>query len=180
MNEVEIAEVGGAGLARRTSPTASGMVTAAGSLLVLGVASVVLLIPTVFFLVPISPEADAVTLCVPGIGPLQRFRDDLQGDQEEVVFIHERAHAEQCRKYGATWYARRATTRFGRLTMEAQALCAEVAVLSLRGGDRQRLLDRTVETLVVEYFEDGAVPRREISTAVHRACGALPVGGEAD
>lgn len=146
----------------------------------LGVVSIVLLIPTVFFLLPISPEADAVTLCLPGIGPLQRFRDDLEGTQEEVVHIHERVHAEQCRKFGATWYAGRAVTRSGRLNMEAQALCAEVAVLSLRGEDRHRLLDRTVETLAVGYFEDSAVPRREISAAVDRACGAYSVGGEAD
>lgn len=165
---------------RLATPTVSGMATAAAGLILLAVASVLILIPTVFFVLPISPEVDAVTLCLPGIGPLQRFRDDLQGEQEEVVYIHESVHAKQCRNFGATWYAVRTATRFGRLAMEAEALCAEAAILSLRGADRQRLLDRTVETLMDGYFDDGEVSRRDASAAVDGACGALPVGERAE
>ncbi len=158
---------------RLVRPTVSGMVTAGVSLMLLAVASVLLLIPTVFYVTPISPGADAATLCLPGIGPLQRFRDDLRGDEEERTHIHERAHADQCRSFGATRYAQLAATPEGRLTLEAQALCAEVAVLSRRGADLKRLLDWTVETLVTEYFEGGLVPRRDIVVAVGGACGEV-------
>jgi hypothetical protein len=157
---------------RFARPTVSGMVTAGASLLALAVASVFILIPTVFYTIPISPEASAVTLCLPGIGPLQRFSEDLRGEQEERTYIHEGVHADQCRRFGATWYTRQAATPQGRLPLEAQALCAEVAVLSRRGADRQRLLDWAVETLVTEYFEDGSVPRLDITAAVEGACGA--------
>lgn len=159
---------------RLARPTLSGLVAAAVSIFLLAAASVLLLIPTVFFLVPISPDADGVTLCLPGIGPLQQFRDGLQGEREEVVYIHESVHADQCRMFGAAWYALRTATPHGRLTLEAQALCAEAAVLARRGASRERLLDRTVETLASGYFEDGVVPRMDISAAVDGACGGVP------
>ena len=158
---------------RLARPTVSGMVTAGVSLMLLAAVSVLLLVPTVFYLVPIPPEAAAVTLCLPGIGPLQRFREDLPREQEERMYIHEGVHADQCQRFGATWYARRASTPQGRLTLEAQALCAEVEVLSRRGSDRQGLRDRTVEILATEYFEDGSVPRRDIALAVDGACRAV-------
>jgi hypothetical protein len=167
---VEVLPTRGARLAR---PTASGLAAAAASLFLLAALSVLLLVPTVFFLVPLSPEADAVTLCLPGIGPLQQFRDDLEGQQEEVVHIHERVHAQQCRMFGATWYALQTATPGGRLTLEVQALCAEAVVLAGRGASRERLLDRTVETLASGYFRDGAVAHRDISAAVDGACGGL-------
>ncbi len=155
---------------RLSRPTVSGMVTAGASLMLLAAASVLLLVPTVFYVIPISSETAAITLCLPGIGPLQRFRDDLPREQEESMYIHERVHADQCQRFGATWYAQQAATPEGRLTMEVQAFCAEVAVLSRRGADRQGLLDWTVETLATEYFEDGSVPRRDIAVAVEGAC----------
>jgi len=155
------------GIAR---PTVSGMVTAGAGLMLLAVASLVLLIPTVFYVIPLSSGAAAVTLCLPGIGPLQRFRDDLRGEEEERTYIHEGMHADQCRRYGATWYARQIASPEGRLTLEAQALCAEVTVFSRRGGNTQRLLDWAVETLATEYFEDGSVPLEDIVVAVKAAC----------
>ena len=171
-NGTETKKVGETGpdRARLERPTVSGMVTAGVSLMLLAAVSVLLLVPTVFYLGPIPPEAAAVTLCLPGIGPLQRFRDDLPREQEERMYIHEGVHADQCQRFGATWYARRAATPEGRLTLETQALCAEVAVLSRRGSDPQGLLDRTVEILATEYFEDGSVPRRDIAAAVQGAC----------
>jgi len=117
-------------------------------------------------------QVDALTLCVPGLGPLQRFRDDLEGEHQELVFIHERVHAEQCRALGPTWYARRVISPSGRLALEAPALCAEVAVLSVRGADRTRLTDRTVEMLEDGYVEPGRLPQGAISAAVDRACGS--------
>ncbi len=157
--------------ARPANPTVSGMMGAAATVSALSAMSLLLLIPAVFFLVPFSPRADAVTLCVPGIGPLQQFREDLEGEQEEVVYIHEGVHAEQCRWLGAAQYASLYSTPAGRLELEAEAFCAEVEVLSGRGAERDRLLDRTVETLVTSYFDDGQVPRSEVWAAVDLACG---------
>ena len=156
---------------RPASPTLSGLLSAAATLWALGALSIVVVIPSVFLLLPLSSEADAVTLCLPGIGPLQQFREDLEGDQEEVVYIHESVHAEQCRWLGAAQYAKRFGTLSGRLALEAEAFCAEVEVLSRRGAVRPRLIDRTVETLVTSYFEGDQIPRSEVQAAVEMACG---------
>ena len=158
---------------RRASPTVSGLLAAAATLSALGTMSLVVVIPAVFVLLPLSPQADAVTLCVPGIGPLQQFSEDLEGDQEEVVYIHESVHAEQCRWLGAAQYAKRYGTLPGRLALEAEAFCAEVDVLSGRGAARDRLIDRTVETLVTSYFEGDQMPRSEVLAAVETACGGM-------
>jgi hypothetical protein len=154
-------------------PTVSGMVTASAALLVTAAASVFFLVPSVFYIVPLPPEADAATLCLPAVGPLQRFREDMGADDEERAYIHEGVHADQCRTYGATWYALSMTTAQGRLTLEAPALCAEVAMLTRRGADTQRLLDWTVETLATEYFEDGSVTLEDIVVAVNGACAGV-------
>ncbi len=157
--------------ARPASPTVSGLLGAAVTLSALGTLSLLVVIPSVFLLLPISPQADAMTLCLPGIGPLQQFNEDLEGELEEVVYIHESVHAEQCRWLGATQYAKRYGTLSGRLTLEAEAFCAEVEMLSGRGAARDPLIDRTVETLVSSYFEDDQMPRSEVLAAVQRACG---------
>ena len=160
------------GAAQPASPTVSGLMTAAATVAAITAMSLLILIPAVFFILPISPRADAVTLCLPGIGPLQQFREDLEGEEEEVVHIHENAHAEQCRWLGAAQYAQLYGTALGRLELEAEAYCAEVEVLSLRGAVRERLLDRTVETLMTSYFDEGQMPRSAVWAAVDLACGA--------
>jgi len=151
-------------------PALKRIVTAGVGLFMTAVASVLLLVPAVFYLLPIPQEADAATLCLPGIGPLQRFREDLRAEQEEQTYIHESVHAAQCRSLGATSYARRAATPAGRLILETEALCAEVAFLTKRGGDRERLLAWTVETLETEYFDGASLRRRDIVAAVEKAC----------
>lgn len=158
--------------ARPARPTVSGLIAAAATVSLLGVMTLFVLIPTVFFVLPLSARADAATLCLPGIGPIQQFNEDLEGEYEEVVYIHERVHAEQCRALGAARYASWYGTLEGRLTLEAEALCEEVEVLSLRGADRQRLLYWTVETLMTHYFDEGEIPRAEVWATVDRACGA--------
>ena len=156
--------------ARRASPTVSGLMAAAATLSVFGAMTLFVLIPAVFFMLPFPPRADAVTLCLPGIGPLQQFREDLEEEREEVVYIHERVHAEQCRRLGATRYASWYATPEGRLELEAEAFCEEVGVLSLRGAERERLLAWTVETLMSRYFDEGEIPRSEVWAAVDFAC----------
>ncbi len=172
---------GGRSLPRRwfRRPTLHGTAKAGVIVALAIVSTVVLVIPAVFTVVPISPEAEAITLCVPGIGPLQRFTDDLRGEREELVYIHEGVHAAQCRSFGATWFNHRVTTPQGRLTLEAQALCAEAAVLSIRGADRERLSDQAVEALASEYFSDSDLGRREIVDAVDSACGPALRSGPA-
>lgn len=167
----------GPGATSPVSPTVGGMVTAAMTLGLLIAGSLLLLIPAVFFLIPMPHEADAVTLCLPGVGPLQRFRDDLEGEHEELVFIHEQVHAAQCRAFGPVWYGRQALSPAGKLALEAPALCQEVAVLSRRGEDPDRLRERTVEILASGYLHRSGVSRREISAAVDRACGSSVGGG---
>jgi hypothetical protein len=158
--------------ARRSKiPSVSGMAEAAATVSALAAMSLVVLVPAIFLLLPVSPKADGVTLCVPGIGPLQQFRDDLDEKQEEVVFIHEAAHAEQCRWLGAARYAKLYGSASGKLELEAEAFCAEIEVLSLRGAARDRLMDQAVETLMTGYFDDGQWTRSEVSTAVDLACG---------
>lgn len=159
------------GHARIVRPTASGMVTAGATILLLSVASVGLLIPSVFYLMPIPQGAEALTLCLPGIGPVQRFQEGLHPTQEELTFIHEAAHAAQCRSLGAAEYARQALTPQGRLRLESQALCAETAILASRGADGERLREWTIQALEEEYFSDGSVTQNEISEAVDRSCG---------
>jgi hypothetical protein len=163
----------GPGRTRFEKPTVSGVVTAGVAILLTAAISVFFLVPSVFYIVPLPAEADAATLCLPGVGPLQRFRDDLRADDEERAHIHEDVHADQCREFGAAWYALRMTTAQGRLTLEAPALCAEVALLTRRRAEPQRLLDWTVETLATEYFEDGSVALQDIVVAVKGACAGV-------
>ena len=156
---------------RLAPPTISGMVTAGATVVLLVAVSLVLLIPSVFYLMPIPRGADALTLCLPGVGPLQRFQEPLHPTQEELTFVHEAAHAEQCRSLGAVRYARQAVTAEGRLRLETQALCAESAVLARRGADGERLRAWAIETLRDEYFDDESVTEHEISAAVDVSCG---------
>jgi hypothetical protein len=142
--------------------------------ILLAAASLVLLIPSVFYVMPIPEGAEALTLCLPGVGPLQRFDEELHPSQEELTFIHEAAHADQCDLLGATEFARQAVTPRGRLRLETQALCAESAVLMRRGADPERLRDWTVQRLRDEYFDDGSVTASEISRAVDESCGVVP------
>ena len=171
-NEIEDTRAGdsdeGRGWLR--APTATGLVAASAGVLPIAAVSLVLLIPVVFFLVPLAPEVDAMTLCLPAVGPLHRFRDDLGAHEEEVVYLHERIHAEQCHRLGATGYARMASSAGGRLKLESEALCAEVKMLVLRGRDRDELMEWMMDALEGEYFRPGEVSRREIEVAVQWSC----------
>jgi len=154
-------------------PTVSGMITAGVSVLLLAATSLLLLVPAVFSFVPLPAETAALTLCIPGIGPLHRFSGALTPEEEELTYIHEGVHAAKCRKFGSLWYARQTVTARGRLTLEAHALCAEAAVLSIRGGDRDRLLAWTEETLSTGYLTGTGVSRAEVSAMVRGACATL-------
>jgi hypothetical protein len=151
-------------------PTVSGLVAASAGVLPIAAMTLLLLVPVIFFLVPLAPEVDAMTLCLPAVGPLHRFRDDLGAHEEEVVYLHERIHADQCRRLGATGYARLASSAGGRLKLESEALCAEVKMLVLRGRDREELMGWMMDALENEYFRPGEVTRDEIEVAVRWSC----------
>lgn len=159
-------------------PTVSGMATAAATVLLLACASVLLVVPNVFYLVPMPSEVDGITLCLPGLGPLIRVRANLTDGQEELAYLHEGVHAAQCRSFGALWYASQNLTPGGRLRLEAQALCAEAALLSRRGIDGDRLVDRAVAGLVSHYFEGGEVAGWEVVAAVGGACDGVAAAPE--
>lgn len=163
---------GGAPLRRASfaPPTVSGVATAGIAVAILALAGMALVVPGVFYLVPLPADTDGLTVCLPGLGPLLRVRDDLSPEQEELVYIHEGVHAAQCRRYGSLWYARRASTPQGRLLLEAQALCAEALTLFRRGADAGHLRDGTVAGLVSDYFDGGQVPGWRIAAAVDGAC----------
>ncbi|MDT8341086.1 MAG: hypothetical protein RQ751_06200 [Longimicrobiales bacterium] len=154
-------------------PTVSGVVTAAASVLALGAATVFFLVPTLFYVLPVPEGVDAVTLCVPGLGPLHHVSDGLSPEQEELTWVHEAVHAEQCRSFGALWYARQAVSARGRLTLEARALCAEAVLLVRRGGDPDRLLVHTENVLYAEYLDGSGIDRPAVAHAVRAACGPL-------
>lgn len=142
------------------------------------VASVLLSIPIVplaFFLIPVPADADGVTICLPALGPLRQYSDDLSPEERAAVRVHEAVHADQCRELGALEYARTYLDAEGRLGLEAEAFCAEVAVLGLRGDDPVRIVDRTVETLFTEYRHDPAVERGDVARIVEARC--APVDG---
>lgn len=155
---------------RFARPTASGMATAGVAVVTLAIASVVLVVPGVFYAVPLPARTDGLTVCLPGLGPLLRVREGLSPVEEELVYIHEGVHAAQCRSFGALWYARQAATPRGRLLLEAQALCAEAVTLNRRGGDAERLLEGTLAGLVSDYFDRGQVAGWRIAAAVEGAC----------
>ncbi|NNF13765.1 MAG: hypothetical protein HKN72_11105 [Gemmatimonadetes bacterium] len=154
-------------------PTLHGTAKAGVIVALAIVSTVVLVIPAVFAVTPIAPEAEAITLCLPGIGPIQRFTDDLQGEREERAYIHESVHAQQCRSFGATWFNQRISRPEGRLTLEAQALCAEAAMLTIRGADRARVSEQVVEALASEYFSESDLRRGAIIAEVDGACRAM-------
>lgn len=144
-------------------------------MIVAGVLLSIPIVPLAFFLVPIPADADGVTICLPALGPLRQFSEDLSPEDRAAVRVHEGVHADQCRRLGAVEYARTYLDTEGRLGLEAEAYCAEVAVLGLRGEDPVRVVDRTVETLFTEYRRDQALERVDVARIVEARC--APVDG---
>jgi len=133
------------------------------------------IVPLAFFLIPVPADADGVTICLPALGPLRQYSDDLSPGDRAAVRVHEAVHADQCRELGAVEYARTYLDAEGRLGLEAEAYCAEVAVLGLRGEDPVRVVDRTVETLFTEYRHDPGLRRVDVARIVETRC--APVDG---
>jgi hypothetical protein len=93
---------------------------------------------TLPLVLPIPKMEEAITLCYPILGPVQRFNRDLSGSSLARTRAHEAAHAAQCRGDGAIWHFARGVLPTQRLAIEAEAYCAE-ADFEIRKGGRARL-----------------------------------------
>jgi hypothetical protein len=144
----------------------------AGRVVLLSVLVSVPLIPALFFLMPMPRGADGITLCFPVLGPLQQYSSDLDPGLEEIVHLHERVHADQCRRLGAWDYARTYLRDEGMLDLEAEAFCAEAHMLASRGLDTDPWVRRVVETLYVDYPHGPDVTYADVDRIVSNWCPA--------
>lgn len=128
------------------------------------------IIPAAFLLLPMPSEADGITLCLPGIGPLQQFQGGLDEDLDEMVHIHERVHAEQCRRLGAVEYAKTYLTDEGMMALEAEAFCAEARTLAIRGLETGPWVSRIIEALYYDYPHSGDVAYADVRRIVADWC----------
>jgi hypothetical protein len=134
------------------------------------VVTAILAVPAGFLLLPLPPSADGLTLCLPGLGPVQRVADDVVGEHEDVVFTHEGIHAEQCQRLGPVRYAATVLDPRGNLRLEAEAFCAEIRLLTRRGAAPEPLLEETVRALTYGYGNRGRVPAIEVRRIVLETC----------
>jgi hypothetical protein len=87
---------------------------------------------------PVPRREEALTLCYPLVGPVQRFNPDLSDSELARTRAHEGAHAAQCRRDGAIWHFVRRVLPGQRLAAEAEAYCAE-ANYGISSGGHARL-----------------------------------------
>ena len=153
----------------RSRPLSWWLVRGARILLLSALVSVPL-IPALFFLMPMPRGADGITLCFPILGPLQQYSANLEPDLEEIVHLHERIHADQCRRLGAWQYARTYLRDEGMLHLEAEAFCAEAHMLAKRGLDTGPWVQRVVETLYVEYPHGPEITYEDVRRIVSEWC----------
>jgi hypothetical protein len=92
---------------------------------------VMLALPVVL---PVPKMEEALTLCYPVVGPIQRFNPDLSDSDGARTRAHEAAHATQCRREGAILHFVRRVIPSQRLAAEAEAYCAEAKFGVSRGG----------------------------------------------
>lgn len=83
---------------------------------------------------PVPKREEALTLCYPVVGPVQRFNPDLSDSELARTRAHEAAHAIQCRRDGAIWHFVRRVLPSQRLATEAEAYCAEAKYGVSKGG----------------------------------------------
>jgi hypothetical protein len=83
---------------------------------------------------PVPKREEALTLCYPVVGPVQRFNRHLSDSELARTRAHEAAHAIQCRRDGAIWHFVRRVLPGQRLAAEAEAYCAEANYGVSEGG----------------------------------------------
>jgi hypothetical protein len=104
-------------------------------LVVMGTVLAAFILP---LLSPFPKRAEGLTLCYPGVGPVQRFNPDLSNSALARTRAHEDAHAAQCLRDGAIWHFVRGAFPSKRLASEAEAYCAE-AQFGISIGSNARL-----------------------------------------
>jgi len=113
---------------------------------------------------PFPRSAEALTLCYPVVGPVQRFNADLSGAALGRTRAHENVHAAQCRRDGAIWHFVRGAFPTKRLAAEAEAYCAEASYGVLHGGTARLEYARIQDELrEIPWF------RRVTSAALHKS-----------
>lgn len=127
-------------------------------------------VPAAFVLMPMPRGADGITLCMPLIGPMQQFAEGMDPELEEIVHIHERVHATQCRTLGAATYAKTYLDGEGMIALEAEAFCAEAATLAHRGRDTGPWVSRIIETLYFDYPHSDELAYSDVVRIVSAWC----------
>lgn len=128
-------------------------------------------LPLAFFAAPVPAGADAMTLCLPGVGPVRQFAEGLSGELEEIVEVHELMHVQQCRSMGAAgWYVAYGSPE-GRMRLEAEAFCAEIDFLVRRGAtDSEALLEPRARILQAGYGNDDTLSLDEVRALLRASC----------
>lgn len=128
---------------------------------------------TAFRIVPIPADTDAMTLCFPITGPVQRFRKDIEPEYLPLIQAHEAVHAEQCRRMGAIDYFTNSQNAHGRISSEAEAYCAELRLQVGQGYDAGQLVNGMVDAMRMGYGTEGGVSVAEIRVLLAAYCGEL-------
>jgi hypothetical protein len=112
---------------------------------------------------PVPKGEEAMTMCYPIVGPVQRFNPDLSESSLARTRAHEAAHATQCRRDGAMWHFVRGTLPNQRLAVEAEAYCAEANYEVAKGGrarlEYARAQDEMREMLWFRRLSDDSLNR---------------------
>ncbi|HEY4733071.1 MAG TPA: hypothetical protein VIH53_00840 [Gemmatimonadaceae bacterium] len=118
---------------------------------------------------PIPKMEEAITLCYPVIGPVQRFNRDLSGSALARTRAHEAAHATQCRTDGAIWHFVRGALPRQRLALEAEAYCAEANFEIAKGG-HARLEYPRIQDEMREMTRFRRVPSELLTNSIAEQC----------
>jgi hypothetical protein len=112
---------------------------------------------------PVPRGEEAMTMCYPIVGPVQRFNPDLSESSLARARAHEAAHATQCRRDGAMWHFVRGALPDHRLAVEAEAYCAEANYEVAKGGrarlEYARAQDEMREMLWFRRLSDDSLNR---------------------
>jgi hypothetical protein len=125
---------------------------------------------TAFRVLPIPEGLDAITLCFPVTGPVQRFSKNIEAERRQLVHIHEAVHAEQCRTMGPIRYLTTSRTAQGRLFFESAAFCAELRAQVKQGFDAEQLSTAMVHALFLGYGNKGTMSEPEIRAMFQKHC----------
>ena len=136
----------------------------------LGVVLVVCLFLTAFRVVPLPAGMDAITMCFPITGPVQRFSREIEPERRELVQVHEGAHAAQCKRLGALAYLTSSRSARGRLELEAEAFCAELRVHAGHNINTEQMSRDMAHALFTGYRNEQRVSENEIQGMLQKTC----------